>query len=517
MATNFPASLDTFTNPTATSDTATIDHAGQHANANDSIAALQARVGITSSAVTSSHDYLIKSAVNPGHTHTGIGPHLFVAASNATAAEKARADYSCTGSNDDVQIQAAITALPANGGMVELSSGTFTTAATINIIRASVALIGQGIGVTIISAPNTVHGIRIGNRQSDSIMRNNVQLRDMTVNLAGGASTKACVLIDGGGYGTGCARVQTNQGNYGFELMDLDRNVFIDCQANNPRTACFFLEVGLENTYGTVTFINPYGALSDNSSSVFLCDANADQAGANRIDRIGIYGCLFYSSVGLTGTCGIKMNVGASSMVVQNSLFENPIHHIDLYGQTDLQLISCTFLQNSGVSSNCVRMNTNHHYVTSLSCRYQQATNVFNNASGNSDLCVLGLNENQGTITNLFTGSFASKQGTDANFIGGGVLAFGTNAHPIDYVFMNKPSIPEVSNGRMGVATLVGGTVTVSNSSVQSGHRIFLSRATTGGTTGHLSYTISAGASFTITSTSATETSTVNWLIIEPS
>lgn len=77
--------------------------------------------------------------------------------------------------------------------------------------------------------------------------------------------------------------------------------------------------------------------------------------------------------------------------------------------------------------------------------------------------------------------------------------------------------IKEGSNARMGTATLVAGTVTVSNTSVTANSRIFLSRNTTGGTTGHLSTTIVAGTSFTINSSNALDTSVVAWLLIEPS
>ncbi|MBC2903144.1 hypothetical protein [Streptomyces cupreus] len=76
--------------------------------------------------------------------------------------------------------------------------------------------------------------------------------------------------------------------------------------------------------------------------------------------------------------------------------------------------------------------------------------------------------------------------------------------------------IKEGSNARMGTATLVGGTVTVSNTSVTASTRIVLTRSTTGGTVGHLSYTVSAGTSFTINSSSGTDTSTVVWLLAEP-
>ena len=60
MATNFPTSLDTLTNPTPTSSmSGALSHAGQHSDVNDAVEALQAKVGADSSAVSSSHDYKI--------------------------------------------------------------------------------------------------------------------------------------------------------------------------------------------------------------------------------------------------------------------------------------------------------------------------------------------------------------------------------------------------------------------------------------------------------------------------
>lgn len=59
MATNYPSSLDNFTNPTSASPINSPSHADQHSNANDAIEALEAKVGSNNSAVTTSHDYKI--------------------------------------------------------------------------------------------------------------------------------------------------------------------------------------------------------------------------------------------------------------------------------------------------------------------------------------------------------------------------------------------------------------------------------------------------------------------------
>lgn len=75
--------------------------------------------------------------------------------------------------------------------------------------------------------------------------------------------------------------------------------------------------------------------------------------------------------------------------------------------------------------------------------------------------------------------------------------------------------IKEGTNGRMGEVSLVTGTKTVANTTVTNNTRIFLQRHTAGGTIGDLTYTRSAGVSFTINSASATDTSLVNYVLIE--
>jgi len=67
---------------------------------------------------------------------------------------------------------------------------------------------------------------------------------------------------------------------------------------------------------------------------------------------------------------------------------------------------------------------------------------------------------------------------------------------------------------RTGTVTLSGGTVTVSNSLVGPNSIIIISRKTSGGTLGYLYISAQSNGSFTITSSSSSDTSTVNYLII---
>lgn len=78
-------------------------------------------------------------------------------------------------------------------------------------------------------------------------------------------------------------------------------------------------------------------------------------------------------------------------------------------------------------------------------------------------------------------------------------------------------SIAEGSNARMGISTLVAGTVTVSNTSVTASTRIFLTAQNNSGTPGFLSISSRIpGTSFVIASSSNADTSNVAWIMFEP-
>jgi hypothetical protein len=70
MATNYPNGLDNLANPASTDELDAPSHSQQHANANDAIEALEAKVGVNNSAVTTSLDYRVKQLeINPTYTN----------------------------------------------------------------------------------------------------------------------------------------------------------------------------------------------------------------------------------------------------------------------------------------------------------------------------------------------------------------------------------------------------------------------------------------------------------------
>ena len=85
-------------------------------------------------------------------THIMREATIVVAASDSVTPS---GDYVCDGTADEVEIQAAITALGASGGEVVLLDGTFTVAAPITL-ASNVTLSGQGRNTIITTATDNV-------------------------------------------------------------------------------------------------------------------------------------------------------------------------------------------------------------------------------------------------------------------------------------------------------------------------------------------------------------------------
>jgi hypothetical protein len=79
-------------------------------------------------------------------------------------------------------------------------------------------------------------------------------------------------------------------------------------------------------------------------------------------------------------------------------------------------------------------------------------------------------------------------------------------------VYLDGPVAGTLASTVRGVATLVGGTVTVSTTKVHSNSRVKLCHQTTGGTVGVLTLgTVTDNTSFVVNSSSGTDTSTILW------
>jgi hypothetical protein len=167
MATNFPTSLDSLTNPQGTDSVLAVSHAAQHANANDAIEALEAKVGANNSAVTTSLDYRVKTLETAALDTEGIqdiaaalitnGSHTNITVSYSDDANPPRLNLVATYDDEEV-MDAIATSLTAGTGIVKtyddvantitvsvdttaIATQSYVTTAISNLIDSSPALL----------------------------------------------------------------------------------------------------------------------------------------------------------------------------------------------------------------------------------------------------------------------------------------------------------------------------------------------------------------------------------------
>jgi hypothetical protein len=190
------------------------------------------------------------SVVQPGATS------LLVAANDASALTRSRADYLCDGVADEAQINTALAALPASGGQVVLSEGTFNLAAPLtsleNLGEANRSLRGTGMLTTF-------------------VVYNGAAEIDHFISLRGTSFFSICDMTIGGGdlakYGLYCARQAAETAG---------KHMFTNVRVVECKVASHLNYASEENTYIKCQFQrSPIGAIftgypvySDDSATV---------------------------------------------------------------------------------------------------------------------------------------------------------------------------------------------------------------------------------------------------------
>jgi len=157
MATSFPSGLDSFTNPTATDTLDSPPHDTQHADANDAIEAIQAKVGVDASAVTTSHEYRINS-IEELNTNAQVGTtYTLVLTDDGKVVEmnNASANTLTVPPNSSVAfpVGAQILVLQTGAGQTTLAAGA---GVTINSKDGNLKLSAQWCAATLIKRATDV-------------------------------------------------------------------------------------------------------------------------------------------------------------------------------------------------------------------------------------------------------------------------------------------------------------------------------------------------------------------------
>lgn len=427
-------------------------------------------------------------------------------------------------------------------GEVELSAAT--TLSGVGLQSTSLIYIGNSTGqVFVRSTSSAANGVLIDNSSTTSSGSVTIGSNPM-LNTTG---TRAAVIFS--------KDFNPTSGTANYINLQIDETINQTGGANGNVTDILINPTftSLGGTYKAIDIAadetNQYGIYQSGSNMLNLL------AGETHIGAGGVHA--IYTSTGITtqsaftiGDSNQQLNLGAGSggVILGGGSGQVTIQTTSAFGIT----LNPASSSNAGSKVTVTGLNN----VTSGSKTSFDVTNGTSVSSGTGEIRFIGVSGtvNQGgtasgnvygihinnTLTSVLgtyyalgilvnasgaKGVYQSGSSTTNNFVG--PTAFGATGTPTEAVEVtgnvelttagNKLIIATGSNASVGTATLSSGTITVNTTAVTANSIIFISRNTPGGTLGNLSVpsaSITAGTSFVINSDSGSETSTVNWWIV---
>jgi len=346
---------------------------------------------------------------NPSWSTATRSATFVIAASDSAAKSKQQADYVCDGTDDNVEIQAAIDALPANGGSILLLEGTFVLDAPnafyVNNSRYSLNL--HGNNVDFVGSRGTIlklkDGINVGNGAANTfvttlvLMGNNLSVRNIYFNNnSGNVSADYNIAIWHGSDG------------FVSRYADISYNYF----TNQKKWAIwgdggsFFWNVHDNNMVssvsgGGIAFHNgpSYSQISNNvivsvSTGIFIDSLSSVQITGNYIMSPSLYGIESYDSVNY---CTITNNIIENYSGTPSAIF---IHTKNTVASTSLS----TIIQGNSMHNIPNGIVLSDSYVQNASVINNTFTSVATPISNSGTGTIIKNNvgyttENSGTVT----------------------------------------------------------------------------------------------------------------------
>ena len=254
----------------------------------------------------------------------------FVVGTSTAGWTAADCDYLCDGTDDQVEINAAIQALPAGGGEVVILDGTYNITASIGVNKGHTKLRGNG-SVTVLKA-----------------MKSNV----IIINITKGYCTIADLMCDG--------NKASFSGAYGIYIAS-SSNTITGNTCNNSSSYGIYINNGSSN-------IITGNTCSDNDDSIYINNGSNTITG-NTCSDSGNYGIYINSgSNTITGNTCSDGNIGIYISGSSNTATGNTCGYTNNYG-IYIDDSSNTITGNTCNSSKMgIRINSDRNTATGNTC-----------------------------------------------------------------------------------------------------------------------------------------------------
>jgi len=287
----------------------------------------------------------------------------FVIGTSTAGWTAADCDYLCDGIDDQVEINNAITALPATGGEVVILDGTYNITASINIPKDNVSIRGSGNATTLkrmynstsADSGSTAKGLITLNEKSGCKIQG-LQIDGNKATYTASYNCGICLYSSSNNTVTGNT---CNNNNYGICLYSSSNNTVTGNTCNNNNSCGIYLSSSSNNTV--------IGNTCNNNSDygIYLYSSSNNTVIGNTCNNNSDYGIYLYSSSSnntVTGnTCnnnnsyGIRLNSSSNNTVTGNTCNNNS-YGIYLYSSS-----------NNTVTGNTCNNNSNGIYLSSSS------------------------------------------------------------------------------------------------------------------------------------------------------
>ena len=291
-------------------------------------------------------------------------------------------DYNCDGTDDQTEINEAISTLPVGGGIVRLKKGTYNLTGVVEILKSNVVLEGEG-SATIIKAANASNlgdVVRIGNGGTTSYT--NIAVRNLMIdgNQANQTSGNSSPLV-----------------LWGTSSFKHSRIIIENCWLTGARLDCLKV-IAIEDSIirNCIIYSNTGAAIGLFTTSQY----NAITGNVLASNSYGIYdsACNYNAMTGnviRNNSYGIYVSNGWREVITGNMFFTSTNYGVYLIGAQRVAVTGNQFYGDSwgivvGNSSNITRYNvitgntlawiTNH----GIALYYGTGTTVNNVVSGNS-------------------------------------------------------------------------------------------------------------------------------------
>jgi parallel beta-helix repeat protein len=272
-------------------------------------------------------DARVTSHLADGASHSKTA--RFVVGTSTAGWTSKDVDYLCDGTNDQIEINNAITALPATGGEIVILDGTYNITAKINVNKNNVSIRGNG-DTTILK------------RMFNSSVKEGV------ITLTGRSGCKIADLqVDGN------KTDYTNSNNYGIYLTSSSNNITVTSNTcNNNNTGIYLASSNSHNITVTSNTCN------DNNYGIYLSSAGSNTVTGNTCNNNNSYGiCLDTSSNNtITGnTCnnnsyGIRLESSSNNTITGNTCNDNN-YGIDLSSSSNNTITGNTYIRGTGLTT----------------------------------------------------------------------------------------------------------------------------------------------------------------------